>query len=203
MPLKKSTRSKTSATKKSSATGARSTKKSKTPTWSVGAGTMLLAAMCVTGAVIVIAARELTPASRAAAAAVTTSDSEMANDSPKTAPASSTTDAPESVMAKAPENETLEAKGTVGRTAPVTIFGCLQQSNSTFRLTDTDGVDAPKSRSWKTAFLKKGAASIEVTDPGNRNRLASHVGQRLSVTGTLVDRQMQVRSIRRISASCE
>jgi hypothetical protein len=201
MPLKKSTRSKTAAPKKSPATGARSRKKSKTPTWSVGAGTMLVAAMCVTGAVIVIAARELTPAPRAAAVD-TTNESVVATESSKVAP-SSTADAPESAMAKAPETDTLEPKGTVGRTAPVTIFGCLQQSNSAFRLTDTDGVDAPKSRSWKTAFLKKGAASIEVTDPGNRNRLASHVGQRLSVTGTLADRQMQVRSIRRISASCD
>jgi len=200
MPLKKSTRSKTAAPKKSPATGARSRKKSKTPTWSVGAGTMLVAAMCVTGAVIVIAARELTPAPRAAAVD-TANESVVATESSKVP--SSTTDAPESVMANAPETDPLEPKGTVGRTAPVTIFGCLQQSNSAFRLTDTDGVDAPKSRSWKTAFLKKGAASIEVTDPGNRNRLASHVGQRLSVTGTLADRQMQVRSIRRISASCD
>jgi len=200
MPLKKSTRSKTAAPKKSPATGARSRKKSKTPTWSVGAGTMLVAAMCVTGAVIVIAARELTPAPRAAAVD-TANESVVATESSKVP--SSTTDAPESVMANAPETDPLEPKGTVGRTAPVTIFGCLEQYNSAFRLTDTDGVDAPKSRSWKTAFLKKGAASIEVTDPGNRNRLASHVGQRLSVTGTLADRQMQVRSIRRISASCD
>ena len=63
MPLKKSARSKTTAaSKKSSTTGARSKKKSRTPSWSVGVGTMLLAAMCVTGAVIVIAAHELTPA---------------------------------------------------------------------------------------------------------------------------------------------
>ena len=201
MPLKKSARSKMTATKKSPATGARSRKKSKTPTWSVGAGTMLLAAMCVTGAVIVIAARELTPAPRAASLD-TMSESEVATESPK-APPLATTATAESVMAKAPETDTPEAKGTVGRTAPVTIFGCLQRSDTTFRLTDTDGVDAPKSRSWKTGFLKKGAASIQVTDPGNRLHLASHVGQRLSVTGTLVEREMQVRSIRRISASCD
>lgn len=201
MPLKKSARSKMTATKKSPATGARSRKKSKTPTWSVGAGTMLLAAMCVTGAVIVIAARELTPAPRAASLD-TMSESEVATESPK-APPSATTATAESVMAKAPETDSPEAKGTVGRTAPVTIFGCLQRSDTTFRLTDTDGVDAPKSRSWKTGFLKKGAASIQVTDPGNRLHLASHVGQRLSVTGTLVEREMQVRSIRRISSSCD
>ena len=200
MPLKKSTRSKTTATKKSSTAGARSKRKSKTPTWSVGVGTMLVAAICVTGAVIVIAARELTPAPRATADTVP--ESAVAPDAPK--PASSVTrSAPESAMAKAPESDAPEAKGTVGRTAPVTIFGCLEKSEASYRLTDTDGVDAPKSRSWKSAFLKKGSATIQVTDPGNRLHLASHVGQRLSVTGSLVDRQMQVRSIRRISASCD
>lgn len=200
MPLKKSTRSKTTATKKSSTAGARSKRKSKTPTWSVGVGTMLVAAICVTGAVIVIAARELTPAPRATADTVP--ESAVAPDAPK--PASSVTrSAPESAMAKAPESDAPEAKGTVGRTAPVTIFGCLEKSDASYRLTDTDGVDAPKSRSWKSAFLKKGSATIQVTDPGNRLHLASHVGQRLSVTGSLVDRQMQVRSIRRISASCD
>jgi hypothetical protein len=201
MPLKKSARSKATASSKKSSTaaGARS-KKSKTPSWPMSAGTMLLAAICVTGAVIVIAAHELTPAPRAASID-TDSEPVAASDAAKTTPSSPAT-VTESAMAKAPESDTPEVKGTVGRTAPITVFGCLERSESTFRLTDTDGVDAPKARSWKTAFLKKGSASIEVVDPGNGLRLASHVGQRLSVTGTLADRQMRVRSLRRISASC-
>jgi len=201
MPLKKSTRSKTTAAPKKSAAAAARSKKSKTPSWSVGAGTMLLAAICVTGAVIVIAAHELTPAPRAASVAMDSDHTAVPE--PTKAASSSVPTAPESMTAKAADEDNPEVKGTVGRTAPVTVFGCLERSSSSFRLTDTDGVDAPKARSWKTAFLKKGSASIEVVDPGNRLRLASHVGQRLSVTGTLADRQMQVRSIRRISASCE
>jgi hypothetical protein len=200
MPLKKTARSKATTTKKSSATGARS-KKSKTPSWSVGAGTMLLAAICVTGAVIVIAAHELTPIPRVAAA--DTDNESVASPEPAKAASAPSAPASESAMVKAPDTDTLEVKGTVGRTGPVTVFGCLERTESTFRLTDTDGVDAPKARSWKTAFLKKGAASIEVVDPGNRLRLASHVGQRLSVTGTLSERQMQVRSLRRISSTCD
>jgi hypothetical protein len=86
--------------------------------------------------------------------------------------------------------------------APVTIFGCLEQSNNTYRLTDTDGVDAPRARSWKTGFLKKGNASVEVVDPANRAHLSSQIGHRVGVTGTLSDRQLQVRSIRKISSSC-
>lgn len=200
MPLKKSTRSKATASSKKSSTAAGARSKKSKSSWSLKAGTMLLAAICVTGAVIVIAAHELTPAPRAAAMD-TESGSVAASDSAKTTPSSPAT-VTESAMANATESDTSEVKGTVGRTAPVTVFGCLERSESTLRLTDTDGVDAPKARSWKSAFLRKGSASIEVVDPGNRLRLASHVGQRLSVTGTLADRQMQVRSLRRISASC-
>lgn len=202
MPLKKSARSKTTAaSKKSSTTGARSKKKSRTPSWSVGAGTMLLAAMCVTGAVIVIAAHELTPASRVASTEAGTE--RVATAEPSTEAPSAPLTTSESITVRPSETDMPEAKGTIGRTAPVTVFGCLERANSSFRLTDTDGVDAPKARSWKTGFLKKGAASIEVVDPGNRAKLSTHVGQRLSVTGTLADRQMQVRSIRRISATCD
>jgi hypothetical protein len=86
---------------------------------------------------------------------------------------------------------------------PVTITGCLERDDETFRLKDTAGAGAPKSRSWKTAFLKKGSASIEVVDAANRVRLPGHVGQRVSVTGIVVDREMQVRSLRRVAGSCD
>ena len=86
--------------------------------------------------------------------------------------------------------------------SPVTITGCLELAHDTFRLRDTSGVDAPKSRSWKSGFLKKASAPIEVVDPANRLQLPNHVGQRVSVTGTLVDRELQVRSLKRVAASC-
>jgi hypothetical protein len=63
-------------------------------------------------------------------------------------------------------------------------------------------VDAPRSRSWKSGFLKKGPATIELVDAGHTVKLADNVGRRVSVTGQLVDREMRVRSMRRLSASC-
>ena len=84
----------------------------------------------------------------------------------------------------------------------VTITGCLERGDSTFRLKDTTGADAPKSRSWKSGFLKSGSASIQVVDAGDRLNLSNHVGQRVSLTGTLVDREMKARSLQSISASC-
>ena len=92
---------------------------------------------------------------------------------------------------------------SVTNAAPVTLAGCLERADETFRLKDALGADAPKSRSWKSGFLKKSSASIELVDPANRLRLTSRVGQRVSVTGTLADGQMHVRSLRRVAGSCK
>jgi hypothetical protein len=105
-------------------------------------------------------------------------------------------------QATAKKAEVPTAKAITPSSTLVTITGCLEQRDETFRLKDTDGADVPKSRNWKTAFLKKGPAPIEVIDTANRLKLNDHVGQRVSVTGTLVEREMQVRSLQRVAASC-
>jgi hypothetical protein len=84
----------------------------------------------------------------------------------------------------------------------VTITGCLERDSDSFRLKDTTGQNAPKARSWKSGFLKKGSASVDVVDAANKVKLPTHVGQRVSVTGMLVDREMQVRSLQRVATSC-
>jgi hypothetical protein len=85
---------------------------------------------------------------------------------------------------------------------PVTITGCLERDDNSFRLKETAGDNAPKSRSWKSGFLKKGPAPVAVVDASNRLKLQSHVGERVSVTGTLVDREMQGRSLQRVASNC-
>jgi hypothetical protein len=85
----------------------------------------------------------------------------------------------------------------------VTITGCLEWSEEEYRLSDTRGVNAPKSRSWKSAFLTRRSASVSVVPAANELQLSSHVGQRVAVTGTLVDKQIRVRSLSRVSSSCE
>jgi len=85
----------------------------------------------------------------------------------------------------------------------VTITGCLERSDETFRLTDTSGEDAPTSRSWKSGFLKKRKARLEVVDSVKRLNLASHVGERVSVTGTLVEKEIHAGSLQRLAASCD
>jgi len=85
---------------------------------------------------------------------------------------------------------------------PVTITGCLERDDNSFRLKETAGDNAPRSRSWKSGFLKKGPAPVAVVDASNRLKLQSHVGERVSVTGTLVDREMQGRSLQRVASNC-
>jgi hypothetical protein len=88
-------------------------------------------------------------------------------------------------------------------TGIVTITGCLEQDDDVFRLKDTEGLNAPKARSWKSGFLKKGAAKVEIVDASNRLRLKSHVGKRVRVTGQLHEKEMLANSVRRIASSCE
>ena len=141
-----------------------------------------------------VQARAATPAPVVQARArITAASAPAAVSAPSTASAST----PSAVSAPAAETE-----ATVQESSAVTITGCLERDDETFRLKDTAGTDVPKSRSWKSGFLKKGSASIEVVDAANRLDLPNHVGRRVSVSGTRVDREMQARSLRRVAASC-
>ena len=94
------------------------------------------------------------------------------------------------------------APGNAVATSPITITGCLEEDNDVFKLKNTEGADAPQSRSWKTGFLKKRSATITVVDASHRWKLEKHVGERIAVTGSLADREMQLRSLSRVTASC-
>jgi len=94
------------------------------------------------------------------------------------------------------------AKADVQNVAPVTITGCLELDEETFWLKDASGVDAPKSRSWRSGFLRKRTSPIELVDPTNTLKLPNHIGQRVAVTGMLMNREMRARSLRRVAASC-
>jgi cytoskeletal protein RodZ len=161
-------------------------------------------------------------------AAETRSEPRKAGVSRAPAPAAARTDAAAAPAAKTPAVEPVKAAAALpttttrtvesapiaaavefpARTPPqdmtsVTIMGCLERGKGTFRLTDTAGEDAPTSRSWKSGFLKKRRASIEVLDPAGTLRLPNYVGQRVAATGVLVDREMQARSVRRTAGTCD
>jgi len=98
--------------------------------------------------------------------------------------------------------EPMTGTDTRNATAAVTISGCLQGGDDSFWLKETDGADAPRARSWKSGFLMKHSASIQVVDGADALNLSKYVGQRVAATGTLANRTMQARSLRRVAASC-
>ena len=109
-----------------------------------------------------------------------------------------------SVPGLPPTNATSEAAASAPKAAaPVTITGCLERDGDGFRLKDTAGVSAPRSRNWKSGFLKKGSGTVDVVDAAHGLRLADQIGRRVSVTGALVDRSMSARSLRRVASSCD
>ena len=104
-------------------------------------------------------------------------------------------------VAKAPAAES-PTKADVASSGAVTITGCLETDQETFRLTDTSGADVPKSRSWTSGFLKKHSTSISLVDAAHTLRLPNYVGQRVAATGILMNREMRARSLQRVGASC-
>jgi hypothetical protein len=180
----RATRAKTVGAKTMKTTGWRLTK-------SVEAQAIFLVAICVMAVAIVLAARHSDQPAATTASATTPAAVEVAD-----------TAAPAALTPAHSADESAASTESARTASFVTISGCLQQSDETFRLTDTAGDSVPKARSWKSGFLKKSPASVEVVDVTNRLKLPRHVGQRVSVTGTLVDREMQIRALERVSTSC-
>ena len=83
-----------------------------------------------------------------------------------------------------------------------TVEGCLIQDANQFQLRNTSGEDAPKGRSWKSGFLHRSAKAVDVRDQSHRLNLARHVGERVTITGLLDDRELQGTSLKRVAESC-
>jgi hypothetical protein len=86
----------------------------------------------------------------------------------------------------------------------VTITGCLETSvdGVEFRLIDIEGADAPKARSWQSAFLKKRAAPVALVEVSDPKGMQKYVGSRVVATGQLTRRELHLRSLRPAGSSC-
>lgn len=168
--------------------GARKTAARTTRARTIGAWTISLV-VCVITAVVLIAARQPSPS-----ADLTTGKAAAQ----KTAVDQAQSRTPASLKTTGQS----AASASVRESATTTITGCLEGDGQRFELKDTAGADVPKARSWKSGFLKKGPKSIDVVDRAGLD-LSSHVGQRVTLSGTLEDREMQARSLRRVAASCD
>lgn len=137
-----------------------------------------------------------------------------ATDTPslRTAPAAKPVEAPvveapaKSPLVESPAKAAAEdsvAQADIQSVPSVTITGCLERDQETFWLKDTSGeVAVPKSRSWRSGFLKKRASRVELVAADNTVKLPDYLGERVAATGTLMDREMRARSVRRVSTSC-
>jgi uncharacterized protein YdeI (BOF family) len=163
-------------------------------------GTTMVVIAVMAGGILVAARQQSTPKD----VQPVTMSAEITPESKAAVKKTSASLASSASTAASPVATTATVSATAAPKAPpVTLTGCLVQADDTFRLKDAAGTGAPKARSWKSGFLKKGSASVEVVDTAHAWTLANHVGRRVSVTGTLVDREIQVRSLRRVAASCD
>jgi hypothetical protein len=171
--------------------------------WAAGSQAIVLAMICVVVAVALVTARqapsraEVTDikAPRAAVAVSKNTTTQREAKMADIAKASSTT--PLEAETESPSQVDTHDAGAV------TMTGCLELEDQTLRLADVSGIDAPRSRTWRSGFLRKRPAKIELVDEFNTLRLSNHVGRRIAATGTLVDGEMQVHSLRRVATSCE
>jgi hypothetical protein len=91
-----------------------------------------------------------------------------------------------------------------GAPGTVTVTGCLETNgNSGFRLTDTEGTDAPRSRSWRSGFLRKRSSSVALVAPPDPYTLKTQVGHRISASGQLTSRELRVTSVQVIGTRCD
>ena len=89
----------------------------------------------------------------------------------------------------------------LGRAA-VTITGCLEMSlaQDEFRLTDTEGVNAPRARDWRTVFLTTRPAPVALVEPSDPRGLQRQVGKRVAATGMLTSRELKLSSLHVVGA---
>ena len=108
---------------------------------------------------------------------------------------------PEPAVPSPSGDEAAAAESAAAESA--TISGCLERDEDTFWLKNVSGDEAPKSRSWKSGFLRKKSSNVELIHRGDlTNRLTTYVGRRIETTGTLADHEMRVKSLR-VLGSCE
>jgi hypothetical protein len=189
--------------KKAKSTGA---KKAPRTARVFGTRAVVAAVVCFIGAAIIIGASASSP--RPTEAARLDAPSDYAPVAAKKAPGSRLA-AAERDIAGTSGSESMDPVPAVEQpdaippsAPPVTITGCLEREDDSFMLKNPSGAGAPKARSWKSGFLKKNSASVVLVDPPKKLRLPDHVGERVSLTGVLVDREMQVRAVHRAAGSC-
>ena len=95
-----------------------------------------------------------------------------------------------------------KAKSKAAAAPSVTVTGCLERDEAAYRLTETGGEHAPKTRSWKTGFITKRNTNLDIVDASKKLKLKDHVGHRVAMTGSVKDGEMRAHGMRHLAASC-
>jgi hypothetical protein len=151
--------------------------------------------VCIVGTAMLIVARSSEPTS---AASVVPEEPIVAIAPIEQTPAAKA-EKPSAISAKPISAQTA---GAVPGAELATIEGCLVQDADQFQLKNTSGEDAPRVRSWKSGFLHRSSKTIDILDQSQRLNLARHVGERVTITGILDDRELQGTSLKRVAESC-
>ena len=116
--------------------------------------------------------------------------------------------APSKTIQASASYEPLAVASTPSRTeakpAPdSTYVGCLRSEDDGRKLvlTEVGGADVPQSRNWKTMFVTKKRAKLEVR-PATTLALRQHVGQTVQVSGRRVDDRLAARSVKVVGSTC-
>jgi hypothetical protein len=141
------------------------------------------------------------PLAAAPAAAPAAKAPRTANVSPVPAAVTSTTTLRPTETTKARDEEAQPLAAAAAPVDTVTISGCLDFDGKSAWLKDSSGVDAPRTRSWRSGFLKKRSSRIALVD--GPTSAEAYDGRLVSVTGVLVDREMRVSSLTPIAGDCE
>jgi hypothetical protein len=106
--------------------------------------------------------------------------------------------------AKAAPAKAVTAKVAAAPVVPgETLTGCLEADGAKYKLTDLQGTQAPKGRSWKTGFITKKTKDVEVVGTSSSLKLKDHVGHKISVVGVKDgETHFKARSIKQLAGSC-
>ena len=106
--------------------------------------------------------------------------------------------------AKAVPAKTVPAKAAGEQVEPgsITLTGCLEADGRKYMLTDLEGAQAPKGRSWKTGFVTKKSKDVELVATSSL-KLGDHIGHKVSVVGIRDDdTHLKARSIKQLAGAC-
>ncbi|HEY7172837.1 MAG TPA: hypothetical protein VH417_18420 [Vicinamibacterales bacterium] len=82
------------------------------------------------------------------------------------------------------------------------LTGCLENDGDHFKLTNLPEGQAPKARTWKTAYVTKSTKDVEVTGAASL-KLKDHIGHKVTITGTRDgDTHVKATSVKMVAKSC-